>query len=49
MVFSLIFSGNPEVVGLLLQHGANPSKENSIGKTAAQLAAFIGKHLTALI
>lgn len=38
-------SGNADVVRLLLEHGANPTSLNSINKTAAQMAAFVGNHL----
>lgn len=37
-------SGKLEVVSLLLEHGALVSKVNSINKTAAQMAAFVGNH-----
>lgn len=37
-------SGKVDVVSLLLEHGACISKVNSINKTAAQMAAFVGNH-----
>lgn len=37
-------SGKIDVVSLLLEHGASVSKVNSINKTAAQMAAFVGNH-----
>ncbi|GFS29352.1 ankyrin repeat and MYND domain-containing protein 2 [Trichonephila inaurata madagascariensis] len=37
-------SGNPDVVNLLLQYGAITTSVNSINKTAAQMAAFVGNH-----
>lgn len=37
-------SGNPDVVNLLLQYGASTTSVNSINKTAAQMAAFVGNH-----
>merc|ERR1712076_213545 len=41
-------SGIPEIVNLLLEHGADPQAQNSIEKTAAELAGFVGQHDTAL-
>ncbi|XP_018648153.1 putative ankyrin repeat and mynd domain containing [Schistosoma mansoni] len=37
-------SGNIEVVELLLHYGARINDVNSIGKTASQMAAFVGNH-----
>ncbi|XP_001641900.2 ankyrin repeat and MYND domain-containing protein 2 isoform X1 [Nematostella vectensis] len=37
-------SGNIGVVKILLQAGASVSKVNDIGRTAAQMAAFVGHH-----
>jgi len=37
-------SGSPEVVSLLLDFGAIIDSKNSLGKTAANLAAFTGQH-----
>nr|CAG4647903.1 EOG090X06BA [Moina brachiata]SVE93015.1 EOG090X06BA [Moina brachiata] len=37
-------SGNVEVCQQLLQHGAQPDTTNSVGRTAAQMAAFVGNH-----
>ncbi|CAK1545153.1 unnamed protein product [Leptosia nina] len=39
-------SGNSEVCKLLLEAGAKPSATNSVGRTAAQMAAFVGNHHT---
>ena len=38
----LLFSGSSEVVSLLLDSGAIIDFKNSLGKTAADLAAFTG-------
>ncbi|CAL1292895.1 unnamed protein product [Larinioides sclopetarius] len=37
-------SGKADVVRLLLEHGASTTSVNSINKTAAQMAAFVGNH-----
>ncbi|XP_034945473.1 ankyrin repeat and MYND domain-containing protein 2 [Chelonus insularis] len=37
-------SGNPEVCHLLMCHGAKLTTTNSVGRTAAQMAAFVGNH-----
>ncbi|XP_063954035.1 ankyrin repeat and MYND domain-containing protein 2-like [Lytechinus pictus] len=37
-------SGNTEVTRLMLQSGAKTSPTNSVGRTAAQMAAFVGQH-----
>ncbi|UYV61204.1 ANKMY2 [Cordylochernes scorpioides] len=37
-------SGKTEVVSLLLQHGADTQVKTSVGRTASQLAAFVGHH-----
>ncbi|CAH8442655.1 unnamed protein product [Schistosoma turkestanicum] len=37
-------SGNTEVVELLLHYGARINDVNSIGRTASQMAAFVGNH-----
>ncbi|CAH8450861.1 unnamed protein product [Schistosoma haematobium] len=37
-------SGNIEVVELLLHYGARINDVNSIGRTASQMAAFVGNH-----
>ncbi|XP_035217493.1 ankyrin repeat and MYND domain-containing protein 2-like [Stegodyphus dumicola] len=37
-------SGKVDVVSLLLEHGASTTSVNSINKTAAQMAAFVGNH-----
>ncbi|VVD04419.1 ankyrin repeat and MYND domain-containing protein 2 [Leptidea sinapis] len=39
-------SGNSEVCKLLLDAGAKPQATNSVGRTAAQMAAFVGNHHT---
>ncbi|KAI5641662.1 ankyrin repeats (many copies) domain-containing protein [Phthorimaea operculella] len=39
-------SGNSEVCKLLLDAGASPQTTNSVGRTAAQMAAFVGNHHT---
>ncbi|KAK3578801.1 hypothetical protein CHS0354_030220 [Potamilus streckersoni] len=37
-------SGNVEVTRMMLDAGANPDHTNSVGRTAAQMAAFVGQH-----
>lgn len=37
-------SGNAEICLRLLQAGANPSSQNSVNRTPAQMAAFVGNH-----
>ncbi|XP_031633079.1 ankyrin repeat and MYND domain-containing protein 2 [Contarinia nasturtii] len=37
-------SGNAEICLRLLQVGANPSAQNSVNRTPAQMAAFVGNH-----
>jgi hypothetical protein len=37
------FEGNSEIVRILLEAGAKTHQTNSIGRTAAQLAAFTGQ------
>lgn len=39
-------SGNSDVCRLLLDAGAKPSVTNSVGRTAAQMAGFVGNHHT---
>ncbi|CAG9114767.1 unnamed protein product [Plutella xylostella] len=39
-------SGNSEVCKLLLDAGAKPTTTNSVGRSAAQMAAFVGNHHT---
>lgn len=39
-------SGNSEVCKLLLDAGAKPMATNSVGRTASQMAAFVGNHHT---
>ncbi|XP_045445891.1 ankyrin repeat and MYND domain-containing protein 2 [Melitaea cinxia] len=39
-------SGNSEVCKLLLDAGAKPTATNSVGRTASQMAAFVGNHHT---
>jgi ankyrin repeat protein len=41
----LSFLGNSEIVRILLEAGAKTHQTNSIGRTAAQLAAFTGQKL----
>ena len=41
--FSLISSGSVDAVRVLLEAGARVSAVNNIGRTAAQLGAFVGK------
>ncbi|CAL8078427.1 unnamed protein product [Calicophoron daubneyi] len=44
---SLMFAGlagNLDIVEMLLQHGARTNYTNSVGRTAAQMAAFVGNH-----
>lgn len=42
-VIRILFSGNTEVTRLVLEAGAKVTDVNSVGRTAAQMAAFIGK------
>nr|CAG4650154.1 EOG090X06BA [Sida crystallina] len=37
-------SGNADVCQLVLQHGCKMDSLNSVGRTAAQMAAFVGNH-----
>ncbi|GFS25270.1 ankyrin repeat and MYND domain-containing protein 2 [Elysia marginata] len=37
-------SGNPEVTRQMLEAGANVNHINSVNRTAAQMAAFVGQH-----
>ncbi|XP_060582578.1 ankyrin repeat and MYND domain-containing protein 2-like [Ruditapes philippinarum] len=37
-------SGNPDVTRLMLQHGARKDRTNTVGRNAAQMAAFVGQH-----
>ncbi|KYN43462.1 Ankyrin repeat and MYND domain-containing protein 2 [Trachymyrmex septentrionalis] len=37
-------SGNAELCHLLMSHGARLTATNSVGRTAAQMAAFVGNH-----
>ncbi|KAL0125491.1 hypothetical protein PUN28_004535 [Cardiocondyla obscurior] len=37
-------SGNAELCHLLMSHGASLTATNSVGRTAAQMAAFVGNH-----
>ncbi|XP_033624829.1 ankyrin repeat and MYND domain-containing protein 2-like [Asterias rubens] len=37
-------SGNKDVTRLMLQSGAKTSPVNSVGRTASQMAAFVGQH-----
>lgn len=37
-------AGNTEVTRLMLQAGAKTSPTNSVGRTASQMAAFVGQH-----
>ncbi|KPJ05062.1 PREDICTED: ankyrin repeat and MYND domain-containing protein 2 [Papilio xuthus] len=39
-------SGNSDVCKLLLNAGAKPTATNSVGRTASQMAAFVGNHHT---
>lgn len=39
-------SGNSDVCKLLLDAGAQPTATNSVGRTASQMAAFVGNHHT---
>lgn len=39
-------SGNSDVCKLLLDAGAKPTTTNSVGRTASQMAAFVGNHHT---
>lgn len=44
---SLMFAGlagKLNVVSLLLEHGASTTATNSVGRTASQMAAFVGNH-----
>lgn len=42
VVFSLTVNFFVEICRLLLDHGAHAYSTNSIGKTAAEMAAFVG-------
>lgn len=37
-------TGNKNIIKMLLEHGAKPYMENSVNRTAAQMAAFVGQH-----
>ncbi|XP_043920685.1 ankyrin repeat and MYND domain-containing protein 2 isoform X2 [Protopterus annectens] len=37
-------SGNTEITWMLLEAGADTEVQNSVGRTAAQMAAFVGQH-----
>nr|CAG4643208.1 EOG090X06BA [Ilyocryptus agilis] len=37
-------SGDPEICQLLIQYGAKTDVVNSVGRTATQMAAFVGNH-----
>lgn len=37
-------SGNPLITKLMLEHGARKDPVNSVGRNAAQMAAFVGQH-----
>lgn len=37
-------TGNKNIIKLLLERGAKPYMENSVHRTAAQMAAFVGQH-----
>ncbi|KJH52571.1 MYND finger [Dictyocaulus viviparus] len=37
-------AGKPDICKLLMDHGARSYSTNSIGKTASELAAFVGQH-----
>lgn len=37
-------SGNSDLCHLLMSHGARLTATNSVGRTAAQMAAFVGNH-----
>lgn len=37
-------SGNADLCHLLMSHGAKITATNSVGRTAAQMAAFVGNH-----
>lgn len=38
-------SGNAEICSRLLQAGSNPNAQNSVNRTPAQMAAFVGNHV----
>lgn len=44
--FYLFFfiQGNTDVTRLVLEHGAKIDHQNSVNRTAAQMAAFVGQH-----
>lgn len=46
--YSVLDLGSAEVTQLLLEAGAIPDKENDIGKTASQLAGFVGTYILAV-
>lgn len=37
-------TGNKDIIRMLLEHGAKPYIENSVHRTASQMAAFVGQH-----
>lgn len=43
LVHHLSETGNREVTRLMLEAGANVNHINSVNRTAAQMAAFVGK------
>nr|SVE91141.1 EOG090X06BA [Daphnia sinensis] len=42
-------SGNLDICQQLLQYGSKPDAINSVGRTAAQMAAFVGNHMVVSI
>ena len=42
-------SGNTEVTQQMLEAGAKVSRENCVGRTASQMAAFVGTFIFVLI
>uniref|UniRef100_H0VJC5 Ankyrin repeat and MYND domain containing 2 n=1 Tax=Cavia porcellus TaxID=10141 RepID=H0VJC5_CAVPO len=43
-IYSLIFPGNKDITWAMLEAGAETDVVNSVGRTAAQMAAFVGQH-----
>uniref|UniRef100_A0A158PBA1 Ankyrin repeat and MYND domain-containing protein 2 n=1 Tax=Angiostrongylus cantonensis TaxID=6313 RepID=A0A158PBA1_ANGCA len=44
LMFAALNSGKPDICKLLMDHGARSYSTNSIGKTASEMAAFVGQH-----
>ena len=42
-IYHCFFAGNPLITKLMLEHGARKDPVNSVGRNAAQMAAFVGR------